>query len=177
MQRGLLLRSNDLRSNDFGFKCGQQHGLVAFRAGGARVHVEPAPAVSREGAFVLQNLLLIGVIAVVFWGTILPLVSGMLGAERVVGTAYYERAAGPIFVAILALMAVGPLLPWRHAGRASLRALRWPSATACVVLVGLLLVGVRSVPALLAFPLAAGAAATVFTMYGRAFKKPRTKGR
>jgi len=110
----------------------------------------------------------------VFWGTILPLVSGMLGAERVVGTAYYERAAGPIFVAILALMAVGPLLPWRHAGRASLRALRWPSATACVVLVGLLLVGVRSVPALLAFPLAAGAAATVFTMYGRAFKKPRT---
>ena len=148
--------------------------LVAFRAGGARVHVEPAPAVSREGAFVLQNLLLIGVIAVVFWGTILPLVSGMLGAERVVGTAYYERAAGPIFVAILALMAVGPLLPWRHAGSASLRALRWPSATACVVLVGLLLGGVRSVPALLAFPLAAGAAATVFTMYGRAFKKPRT---
>jgi len=148
--------------------------LIAFRAGSARVHVEPAPAVSREGAFVLQNLLLIGVIAVVFWGTILPLVSGMLGAERVVGTAYYERAAGPIFVAILALMAVGPLLPWRRAGRPSLRALRWPAATAGIVLVGLLLVGVRSVPALLAFPLAAGAAATVFTVYGRALRKPRT---
>src|SRR2546430_17712245 len=66
--------------------------LLAFRAGTFRVHVEPAPAVSREGGFVLQNLLLIGVIAVVFWGTILPLVSGMLGAERVVGAAYYERA-------------------------------------------------------------------------------------
>ena len=148
--------------------------LIAFRAGGARAHVEPAPAVSREGAFVLQNLLLIGVIAVVFWGTILPLVSGMLGTERVVGAAYYERAGGPIFVVILGLMAVGPLLPWRQAGSASLRAIRWPAATASVVLVGLLVVGIRSIPALLAFPLAAGVAATVFTEYGRAFKKPRT---
>ncbi len=147
--------------------------LIAFRAGGARADVEPAPAVSREGAFVLQNLLLIGVIAVVFWGTILPLVSGMLGAERVVGAAYYERAAGPIFVVILGLMAVGPLLPWRQAGSASLRAIRWPAATASVVLAGLLVVGVRSIPALLAFPLAAGVAATVFTEYGRAFRKPR----
>ena len=148
--------------------------LIAFRAGGARAHVEPAPAVSREGAFVLQNLLLIGVIAVVFWGTILPLVSGMLGTERVVGAAYYERAGGPIFVVILGLMAVGPLLPWRQAGSASLRAIRWPAATASVVLAGLLVVGIRSIPALLAFPLAAGVAATVFTEYGRAFKKPRT---
>src|SRR5437868_6641829 len=108
--------------------------LLAFRAGTVRIHVEPAPAVSREGGFVLQNLLLIGVIAVVFWGTILPLVSGMLGAERVVGAAYYERAAGPIFVVILALMAVGPVLPWRHAGAPVLRALRWPAAAAIVVL-------------------------------------------
>ena len=147
--------------------------LLAFRAGTFRVHVEPAPAVSREGGFVLQNLLLIGVIAVVFWGTILPLVSGMLGAERVVGAAYYERAAGPIFVVILALMAVGPVLPWRHAGAPVLRALRWPAAAAIVVLAGLLVAGVRSVPALLALPLSAAGAATIFSEYGRVLlKKP-----
>jgi len=149
--------------------------LLAFRAGNPGARIEPAPAVSREGAFVLQNLLLIGVIAVVLWGTILPLVSGMIGAERVVGAAYYERAAGPIFVTILALMAVGPLLPWRRAGSPTLRALRWPAAAACVLLIGLLVAGVRSIPALLAFPLAAGAAATVFTEYGRVVvRKPRT---
>src|SRR4029077_9760676 len=58
--------------------------LLAWRGGGLGRRGNPAPAVSREGAFVLQNLLLIGVVAVVLWGTVLPLVPGMLGQERVV---------------------------------------------------------------------------------------------
>jgi cytochrome c-type biogenesis protein CcmF len=150
-------------------------GLLAFRAGGLGVASRPAPAVSREGAFVLQNLLLIGVVAVVLWGTLLPLVSGLFGSQRVVSAPYYERAAGPVFAAILALMAVGPLLPWRHAGRPALRALRLPAATALVVLVGLLVSGVRSLPALVGVPLAAAAGATVLTEYGRAaLKNPRS---
>ena len=102
--------------------------LLAVRAGTLASHGRPAPAVSREGAFVLQNLLLIGVIAVVFWGTVLPLVSGMLGQERVVGAPYYERAAGPLLIAILALMAAGPLLPWRAVATPVLQALRWPAS-------------------------------------------------
>jgi cytochrome c-type biogenesis protein CcmF len=141
--------------------------LLALRAGTLGSHGQPGPAVSRESAFVLQNLLLIGVVAVVFWGTVLPLVSGMLGQERVVGASYYERAAGPLFVVILALMAAGPLLPWRHAGSGVLRALRWPAAAAACVLAVLLIFGVRSVPALLAIPLAAAAAATSLLEYGR----------
>ncbi len=129
---------------------------------------EAAPAVSREGAFVVQNLLLVGVIAVVMWGTILPLVSGMLGAERVVAAPYYERAAAPIFAAVLALMAAGPLLPWRRAGRSTLRALRWPGAIGVITLLAMVVAGARSVPALIAFPLAAAAAATSVGVYGRA---------
>ena len=132
-----------------------------------------APIVSREGAFVVQNLLLVGVIAVVMWGTILPLVTGMLGAERVVAAPYYERAAAPIFAAILALMAAGPLLPWRRAGRSTIRALRWPSAAALVTLVVMLAVGARSFPALVAFSLAAAAVATSVTIYGRAVAASR----
>ncbi len=139
------------------------------------VEAKPAPAVSREGAFVLQNLLLLGVVAVVMWGTVLPLVSGMFGVQRVAGASFYERAAGPLLAAILALLAVGPLLPWRHAGRATLRALRWPAAAAIVALMVLLIAGVRSAPALVAFPLAAGAGATALTEYARAaLRKPRS---
>lgn len=142
-------------------------GLLAFRAGSLASTARAAPTVSRESAFVLQNLVLIGVIAVVFWGTVLPLVSGMLGQERVVGAPYYERAAGPLFVVLLALMAAGPLLPWRHAGFASLQSLRWPLAVAAIVAAAFLVAGVRSVPALLAIPLAAAAGTTCLVEYSR----------
>jgi cytochrome c-type biogenesis protein CcmF len=150
--------------------------ILALRSGGLGSRGQPAPAVSREGAFVLQNLLLLGVVAVVLWGTVLPLVSGMLGQERVVGAAYYERAAGPLFVAILALMAAGPLLPWRHAGLPLLRALRWPAGVALAVFGALLIAGVRSVPALLAIPLAAAVATTCLVEYARAGSKVRAAG-
>jgi cytochrome c-type biogenesis protein CcmF len=142
-------------------------GLLAFRAGSLASSARAAPTVSRESAFVLQNLVLIGVIAVVFWGTVLPLVSGMLGQERVVGAPYYERAAGPLFVVLLALMAAGPLLPWRHAGSALLQSLRWPLAVAAIVAAAFLVAGVRSVPALLAIPLAAAAGTTCLVEYSR----------
>jgi len=149
--------------------------LVAIRSGASsQGDGRAVPVASREGAFVLQNLLLIGVIAVVMWGTVLPLVSGMLGAERVVGAPYYERAAGPLFAALLALLAVGPLLPWRHAGRATVRALRWPAAAAAITAVILLALGVRSLSALIGFPLAAGAASTAISEFGRAaLRKPQ----
>ncbi|TMD75430.1 MAG: heme lyase CcmF/NrfE family subunit, partial [Chloroflexi bacterium] len=147
--------------------------LLAWRAGGLRSTGQPAATVSREGAFALQNLLLIGVVAVVFWGTILPLVSGMLGQERVVDANYYERAAGPLLAALLALMAAGPLLPWRRAGAPWLRALAWPAGAAVATLRGLLVFGVRSIPALLALPLTVAAAVTCLVEYGRAIRKWR----
>ena len=142
--------------------------LLAARAGVAGGGEHPVAPVSREGAFVLQNLLLIGVVAVVLWGTILPLVSGMFGQQRVVGASYYERAAGPLFVVILALMAAGPLLPWRRAARLpSLRALIWPGAAAVSALAVLLIAGVSSTPPLIALPLVAAVMATCFMQYAR----------
>lgn len=150
--------------------------LLAFRAGTFGSRGRPAPAVSREGAFVVQNLLLIGVVVVVFWGTVLPLVSGMLGQERVVGASYYERATGPLFLAILALMGAGPLLPWRAVASPVLRAFRWPVTAAAIVVAALLVFGVRSVPALLAIPLAAAAAATCAAEYWRLGLKLRRSG-
>jgi cytochrome c-type biogenesis protein CcmF len=140
--------------------------LLAARAGGARQQAREAPLVSREGAFLLQNLLLVGVIAVVMWGTVLPLVSGMLGGERVVDAAYYQRATGPLFIGLLALIAAGPLLPWRHATSAVLKALRWPAAAA---LVAFLVLG-RNWMAL-GIGVAIGGIATVALEYGRAVRR------
>src|SRR5919201_3053244 len=89
----------------------------------------PIPAVvSREGGFLIQNLLLVAIAVAVFWGTILPLVSGLFtGQERVVGAGFYQRVTGPLLLALLFLLAAGPLLPWSRAGRPWLRALRLPA--------------------------------------------------
>jgi cytochrome c-type biogenesis protein CcmF len=150
--------------------------LLTFRSNQlASTGSKSAPMVSREGAFALQNLLLVGVIAVVMWGTMLPLVSGVLGLTRVVGPAYYERAAGPLFAVLLALMAAGPLLPWRRVGRPGLRALRWPFLAAVAAAGVLLATGVSSAAALIAIPLALAGAVTVLMEYARTLlRKPRT---
>jgi cytochrome c-type biogenesis protein CcmF len=68
-------------------------------------------------------------------------------------------------------------LPWRHAGTPLLHALRWPSGAAAIVLAVLLAAGVRSVPALLAIPLAAAAATTCLVEYGRMGIKLRASRR
>lgn len=150
--------------------------LLAFRAPRLGTSsAAPAPVVSREGAFVTQNLLLLGMVVVVMWGTILPLVTGMLGTERVADASYFERASGPLFAVVLALMAAGPLLPWRRPGRATLQALRWPAAAAAAVLAALLAFGVGSLVALIAFPLAAAAATTAGVEYGRVIARARRR--
>jgi cytochrome c-type biogenesis protein CcmF len=96
---------------------------------------------------------------------VLPLVSGMLGQERVVGASYYVRAAGPLFLLLLALMAAGPLLPWRRGGSRAARAVGWAGGGGGIALFILLGAGVRSLPALIAFPLAVAVATTCAMQY------------
>src|SRR5258708_20282750 len=74
------------------------------------------------------------------------------------------------------MMAVGPLVPWRHAGRPLWRSLRWPAAAFAVLLVALIAAGVRSLPALLAIPSAFAVASTVLYEYARAIGRWRLAG-
>jgi cytochrome c-type biogenesis protein CcmF len=137
--------------------------LLAVRAPLLRSERVFESSVSREGAFLLQNLLFAGLAFAVFWGTVLPLVSQLYnGRTAVVGAAFYERVTGPLFLLLLALLAVGPLLPWRRAGTAWLRTLKWPLTLAAAALAALLAAGVREPAPLLAAPvLAAGATTSV----------------
>jgi cytochrome c-type biogenesis protein CcmF len=99
-------------------------GLLAIYIGGAlllfglRVRTvregstfEP---VSREGALVLNNLLLSVVLGLVFIGTLYPLVTQAMGREISVGPPYFNTAAGPIALILVAIMALGPMLRWRR---------------------------------------------------------------
>ena len=85
---------------------------------------------SREAAFLVNNLLLLGVAFVTLWGTVYPLISELGTGERVtVARPFYDQVNGPLFLALVLLMGIGPLIPWRRANLASLRrSLLWPAS-------------------------------------------------
>jgi len=71
---------------------------------------------SRESSFLINNLLFLGIVFAIFWGTIYPLVAEALADQKVsVGPPYFKQVAGPLLGGVLLLMGIGPLMPWRRA--------------------------------------------------------------
>jgi len=71
--------------------------------------------VSREGALVVNNLLLSAVLGIVLVGTLYPLaIEATTGEKLSVGAPYFNTAAGPLALILVAVMAAGPLMRWRH---------------------------------------------------------------
>jgi cytochrome c-type biogenesis protein CcmF len=78
---------------------------------------------------------------VTLWGVLFPLTSEFAQNETVtVSTPYFNRINGPLLLALIALMGIGPVLPWRRATMVSVkRWLLWPAAIAVLTFSGLLL--------------------------------------
>jgi cytochrome c-type biogenesis protein CcmF len=71
--------------------------------------------VSREGALMLNNLLMATAAATVFLGTLYPLVLDALGGGKVsVGGPYFNATFLPIMAPLVAAMALGPLMTWKR---------------------------------------------------------------
>jgi cytochrome c-type biogenesis protein CcmF len=86
---------------------------------GLRVHTVKEGAtfepVSREGALVANNLLLSAILGIVLVGTLYPLgVEAVTGEKLSVGPPYFNTAAGPLALALVVIMAAGPLIRWRR---------------------------------------------------------------
>jgi cytochrome c-type biogenesis protein CcmF len=128
-------------------------GLIAYRADRLKGHGEMDSIVSRESAFLLNNVVLVGICFTVFLGTVFPLLAeAVRGTKISVGTPYFNRVTGPLGMALLLLMGIGPLIAW---GRASLNNLRRNFLVPAIVAVAgtalLFALGMRQVEALLAF--------------------------
>ena len=75
----------------------------------------PFEIVSREGALVVNNLLLSVILGVVFVGTLYPLIAEAASGEKLsVGPPYFDAVAGPIALALGAFLLIGPQLRWRR---------------------------------------------------------------
>jgi len=112
---------------------------------------------SREAFFLLNNLLFLSVLVVCFWGVIFPLISELFTGQKVtVGPPFYERANGPLFGAMMALMGIAPLSAWGKSTVLTLgRAIWKPTVPALFVPVLAYLTGYTNWVALIVFFLVA----------------------
>ncbi|MEG8026764.1 heme lyase CcmF/NrfE family subunit [Sphingomonas aerolata] len=114
--------------------------LFAARIGTVRAGTTFDP-VSREGGLVANNLLLSVILGIVLIGTLYPIVAASFGVQLSVGPPFFNKAAGPIALALVAVMAVGPLLRWRRdEARAVVSRVALPIAATVVAAVALLFV-------------------------------------
>ncbi len=116
--------------------------------------------ISREGALVLNNLLLCTGCATVFLGTLYPLFSEELGGPKLsVGFPFFDRTFVPLMAPVLIAVAAGPLLAWKRGDLAGALQRLWLAlaGTVLVVLVAFYVTGGGPVLAVLGLGLAAWA--------------------
>jgi cytochrome c-type biogenesis protein CcmF len=71
--------------------------------------------ISREGALVLNNIILASAAATVLLGTLYPMFLDAIGGPKIsVGPPYFDRTFGPLMVPLILALAVGPMLAWKR---------------------------------------------------------------
>jgi cytochrome c-type biogenesis protein CcmF len=116
--------------------------LIVTRLGDLRPERRMDSLFSRESVFLINNLLLVGLAAVIFWGTFFPLISEFFTGERhSLAAPWFDRYVTPIGVLLVLFTGIGPLLAWgRLSAGAARRLLLWPGLAAAATIVVLLAV-------------------------------------
>ena len=138
-------------------------GLIGWRGDKLRSPGFIDSPLSREAAFLANNVLFAVFAFVVLLGTVFPLIIEALQNRQIaVGAPVFDKLSMPIGLALLTLMAIAPILPWRKASTETLRErLFWPAWCGVAALVASLLLGAYGLAPLLTFTLggvSAGAA-------------------
>ena len=95
--------------------------LLAWRAPQLKADHDFESLLSRESAMIVNNYLFMTVALIILGGTLFPVFSELFEGVRItVGPPFYSDVVGPLLIAIVALIAVGTVLPWRRAGGGTL---------------------------------------------------------
>jgi cytochrome c-type biogenesis protein CcmF len=119
--------------------------------------------VSREAAFLYNNLVLVGIAFSVLWGTLFPILSEWVrGSKITVGPPFFNTVNIPLGLLLLALTGIGPLIAWRKASTSNLRRqFIFPTTSGVVTGALLFALGMRNGHALVAYTLAGFVAGTI----------------
>jgi len=112
---------------------------------------------SRESAFLFNNVIFLAAAFAVMFGTLFPLITeGITGQTITVGPPYFNRINLPLGLALLALMGIGPVIAWRKASRRNLvKNFVTPTIVGIAVALCFYLLGARQIMALVTFGLSA----------------------
>ena len=78
--------------------------------------------ISREAVFLVNNLLLVALCAVIFWGTFFPLISELFTGEKAsLAAPWFDRYTTPLAILLVLFTGIGPLLAWRRVSWESAR--------------------------------------------------------
>jgi cytochrome c-type biogenesis protein CcmF len=152
--------------------------LIAWRWDTLGAQGELDSVVSRESAFLLNNVLLVAATFTVFFGTVFPLLSEAVRDVKVsVGAPFFNQVNVPLFLSLIFLMGVGPLIAWRRASIENLkRNFLWPVVVGIVAAAVLRLLGVGSFVVLVSLGLTVFVAATITVDLVRATRARRSMG-
>lgn len=152
--------------------------VLAYRAHLLKSQGDVEGLVSRESAFLMNNLLLVAFCFTVFLGTIFPIVAEAIRGVKVsVGAPFFNQVSIPISLLLLFLMGIGPMIAWRRASLDNLRRnFLYPALFGIAVSLFLLALGMRRIYPLLAFGLAAFVLATVASEFFRGTRVRMRRG-
>jgi cytochrome c-type biogenesis protein CcmF len=130
-------------------------GLIGWRGDKLRAPGTIDSPLSREGAFLANNVIFSVFAFVVLLGTVFPLVvEALQDRQLVVGEPFFDRLSIPIGLTLLFLMCVAPVLPWRKAsGELLSQRLFWPAWGGIAALAGSVFAGATGFSSLLTFAL------------------------
>ncbi|MGI8792874.1 MAG: cytochrome c-type biogenesis CcmF C-terminal domain-containing protein, partial [Acidimicrobiales bacterium] len=153
-------------------------GLIGWRGDRLRSPGAIDSPISREGAFLANNVLFGAFAFVVLLGTVFPLVVEAWNGQRIsVGRPYFDTMTTPIGLTLLFLMAVAPVLPWRKASGELLRTrLLWPAWGGTGALVLAVAVGARGWAPVATFALAGFAAGSAIRQVALATRRQGLRG-
>ncbi len=147
----------------FALALGASIWLVSIRLKDLEAKAELEAMVSREAAFLYNNLVLVGIAFSVLWGTLFPILSeAVRGTKITVGESFFNTVNVPLGLLLLALTGIGPLIAWRKASIANVqRQFAFPVAMGLLVGAALFVLGIRRVSPLIAWSLAGFVTGTI----------------
>ncbi|NUO82413.1 heme lyase CcmF/NrfE family subunit [candidate division KSB1 bacterium] len=143
--------------------------LLMYRLPNLKSPVRMESIVSRESAFLLNNVVFLGACFAVLWGTMFPVISeAVRGVKITVGAPWFNAVNVPIALLLLLLTGIGPLVAWRKSSGAQLKKMfLWPTVSTLVTFVVLFALGMRHVYALISFALSVFVTHTIVAEFHR----------